>query len=164
MAKRKKSFMTPKASRRKARKKRSTISERRKKEFTYRGYTLEQLQAMPLWPSEEDPAAPSIITLLSSRAKRTIARSLSAEQESLIARINRSNGKVVRTHRRDMPILPSFVGKVVGVHNGQAFNEVEIKPEMIGHYLGEFAPTRNSVTHSGPGVGATRSSKHVPLK
>ena len=50
------------------------------------------------------------------------------------------------------------------VRNGQSFVPVEIKPEMIGHYLGEFAPTRRSVAHSGPGVGATRSSKHVPLK
>ncbi len=52
----------------------------------------------------------------------------------------------------------------IGIHNGQGFNEVEIKPEMIGHFLGEFGITRNSVTHSGPGVGATKSSKHVPLK
>ena len=47
---------------------------------------------------------------------------------------------------------------------GQNFVEVGVKPEMIGHYLGEFAITRRGVAHSGPGVGATRSSKHVPLK
>jgi len=50
------------------------------------------------------------------------------------------------------------------VHNGQGFVEIEVRPEMIGHYLGEFALTRRNVAHSGPGVGATRSSKHVPLK
>ena len=63
-----------------------------------------------------------------------------------------------------MPILPEFVGKTLAVHNGQHFVEIAIKPEMIGHYLGEFAITRRGVAHSGPGVGATRSSKHVPLK
>ena len=38
-----------------------------------------------------------------------------------------------------MPILPEFVGKTIAIHNGQNFVEVEVKPEMIGHYLGEFA-------------------------
>jgi small subunit ribosomal protein S19 len=63
-----------------------------------------------------------------------------------------------------MIVLPEFVGRTIGVHNGQMFINVEIKAEMIGHYLGEYAMTRRSVTHSGPGVGATKSSKHVPLK
>ena len=40
-----------------------------------------------------------------------------------------------------MPILPEFVGKTIAVHNGQNFVEVDVKPEMIGHYLGEFAIT-----------------------
>ena len=66
MAKKKKSFMTPKASRRKARKKRTTVTGRKKKEFTYRGYEVEELKAMPLWPSEEDPSAPSVVTLLAA--------------------------------------------------------------------------------------------------
>ena len=57
-----------------------------------------------------------------------------------------------------------FVGKTISVYSGQTFVPVEIKPEMIGHYLGEFAITRRGVAHSGPGVGATRSSKHVALK
>ena len=164
MAKKKKSFMTPKASRRKARKKRSTVTGRRKKEFTYRGYEIEELRKMPLWPSEEDPSGPSIITLLPARARRSIARGLSRENEHFLERIRRSSGNTVRTHRRDVPILPEFVGKRIAVHNGQNFVEIEVKPEMIGHYLGEFAPTRKSVTHSGPGVGATRSSAHVALK
>ena len=70
----------------------------------------------------------------------------------------------ISTHRRDVPILPEFVGKRIAVHNGQNFVEIDVKPEMIGHYLGEFATTRRGVTHSGPGVGATRSSSHVALK
>jgi small subunit ribosomal protein S19 len=164
MAKKKKSFMTPKASRRKARKKRSTTTGRKKKEFTYRGYEVEELKAMPLWPSDEDPEAPSVVTLLPSRARRSLARGLSTENEHFITRVRRSTGRTVRTHRRDVPILPEFVGKRIAIHDGQKFVEIEVKPEMIGHYLGEFAPTRRGVTHSGPGVGATRSSAHVALK
>ena len=43
-------------------------------------------------------------------------------------------GEVVRTHRRDIPIIPQFVGKKVAIYNGKEFKEIEIKPEMIGHY------------------------------
>ena len=161
--KKKNSFMTPKASRRKARKRLSTTTGRVKKEFTYRGYTVEELSSMSLWPAE-DPSAPSVITLLPARARRSMARGFSVENEHFLARMRRSNGSTVRTHRRDMPILPEFVGKTIAVYSGQTFVPVEIKPEMIGHYLGEFAITRRGVAHSGPGVGATRSSKHVPLK
>ena len=75
-----------------------------------------------------------------------------------------SNGKTVRTHCRGMYILPEMVGKTIGVHDGQKFVNLEIIPPMIGHSLGEFAKTRKSVTHTGPGVGATRSSQHVSLK
>jgi small subunit ribosomal protein S19 len=150
MAKKKKSFMTPKASRRKARKRLATTTSRSKKEFTYRGYTVTELKEMPLWPSEESESM-SVIELLPARARRSIARGLSEENERLFDRIRRTTGRTVRTHRRDMVILPEFV-------------EIDVRPEMIGHYLGEFAMTRRSVAHSGPGVGATRSSKHVPLK
>lgn len=162
MARKKKAFMTPKASRRKARKRLSTTSARVKKEFTYRGYTMEELNNMPLWPEHEDQEY--IVGLLPSRARRSLGRGLSTENEHFIARVKRSGSKTVRTHRRDMPILPQFVGRRIAIHNGQHFVEVEIRPEMIGHYLGEFAATRRNVAHSGPGVGATRSSKHVPLK
>ncbi len=165
MAKRKRRFMTPKAARRKTRKLRGRVSERRKKEFLYRGHTMEKLLAMPLYPVDDDPDSESVVGLLSARARRSFDRGLPQENEHLRQRVRRAKeGQVIRTHRRDMVILPEFVGKVIGIHNGQGFNEFEIKPEMIGHFLGEFGITRNSVTHSGPGVGATKSSKHVPLK
>ncbi len=162
MARKKKSFMTPKASRRKARKRLSTTSARVKKEFTYRGFNMEQLNAMPLWPEGEEDDF--IVGLLPSRVRRSLGRGLSVENEHFIARVARSSTNTIRTHRRDVPILPQFVGRRIAIHNGQHFVEIDIKPEMIGHYLGEFAVTRRGVTHSGPGVGATRSSKHVPLK
>ena len=162
MARKKKSFMTPKASRRKARKRLSTTSARVKKEFTYRGYSMEELNNMPLWPENDDQEY--IVGLLPSRVRRSMGRGLSVENEHFLARVERSGSKTIRTPRRDMPILPQFVGRRIAIHNGQHFVEVDIKPEMIGHYLGEPAVTRRGVTHSGPGVGATRSSKHVPLK
>lgn len=67
--------------------------------------------------------------------------------------------EVVKTHLRDMIILPEMVGSMVGVYNGKTFNQVEIKPEMIGHYLGEFSITYKPVKHGRPGIGATHSSK-----
>ena len=154
--KKKKSFMTPKASRRKARKRLSTTTGRVKKEFTYRGYTMEELSQMELWPSEGSDN--SIIELLPSRARRSIGRGMSVENEHFLDRVRRNSSKTVRTHRRDMPILPEFVGRRIAIHNGQNFVELDVKPEMIGHYLGEFALSRKNVAHSGPGVGATRSS------
>ena len=162
MAKRKKRFMTPKAARRKTRKLKSKIAQRRKKEFTYRGYTLEELKAMPLISEDEEEM--SVLKTLPSRARRKLSRGLSRENDRLRLRIENSNGKVVRTQCRDMLVLPSFVGSTVAIYNGKQYVPIEMKPEMIGHYFGEFAMTRRSVTHSGPGVGATKSSKHVALK
>ena len=160
----KKVFRSPKLARRQARKRRSRISERRKKEFLWRGYTMEQLVEMPLYPPEDDMEAPCIATLMPSRAKRSLSRGLSPECQKFLESVRSNNGKTVKTHCRGMYILPEMVGTTVGIHNGKDFVNVEIAPEMIGHALGEFAHTRKSVTHTGPGVGATRSSQHVALK
>lgn len=144
-----------KAARRKKRKTKKLILERAK-EFRYRGYSLEELQKMSL---EE------FAKLLPARQRRSVLRGFHEENMKVVRKLMLSDGsKPIRTHRRDLVILPQFVGKRVAVHNGKEFVEFEIKPEMIGHYLGEFALTRKEVKHSGPGVGATRSSKYVPLK
>jgi len=145
-----------KAARRKLRKKAGAVEVRRKKEFTYRGYSLEEMKAMTLQ---------EIIELLPSRARRTYKRGLDDAQATFVQRLRSDIGEdALRTHCRDVPVLPDFVGKLVAIHNGKEFVNLEIKPEMIGHYLGEFAMTRRTVKHSGPGVGATRSSKFMPLK
>jgi len=129
------------------------------KEFTYRGRTLEELQNMSI---EE------LAELMPARIRRTLRRGLSLENKKLLEKIRkyRKMGikKVIRTHRRDLPVLPEMVGMKVAVHDGKDFVEIEIKPEMIGHYLGEFAMTNKIVRHGSPGKGATRSSKYVPLK
>ena len=70
-------------------------------------------------------------------------------------------GKTPKTHARDVVITPNMVGKTIKIHNGKEFTMVEIQPEMIGHFLGEFAQSRKRVGHSSPGVGATRSSAHA---
>lgn len=74
------------------------------------------------------------------------------------------NGKPIKTHCRDMVILPEMVGLMLLVHSGKEFTSVEVKPEMIGHYLGEFVITNKKVVHGTPGIGASRSSMYVPLK
>ncbi|MEM1563640.1 MAG: 30S ribosomal protein S19 [Candidatus Bathyarchaeia archaeon] len=132
------------------------------REFTYRGYTLEQLQGMSM---------DEFITLLPSRQRRSLQRGLSPEQRTLLENIRRAKeamrkgGNVtIKTHCRDMIILPEMVGLTIHVHNGKEFVPVEIKPEMIGHYLGEFAITNKPVKHGTPGIGASRSSMYVPLK
>jgi len=70
----------------------------------------------------------------------------------------------VKTHLRNMIIIPEMVASVVGVYNGKTFTQVEIKPNMIGHYLGEFSISYKPVKHGRPGIGATNSSRFIPLK
>ncbi|MGI6471635.1 MAG: 30S ribosomal protein S19 [Candidatus Methanomethylophilaceae archaeon] len=143
-----------KASRRRDRKKASAIQARRKREFLYRGLTMEELIELPF---------DEVLELLPARARRTYMRGLNSEQEKVFDALMESE-EVVRTHRRDLPIIPAFVGKSVAVYDGKEFKEFEIKPEMIGCFLGEFVINRRTPQHSGPGVGATRSSKFMPLK
>lgn len=144
--------VTPRPSRRPRRR----IEAGRKKEFLYRGYTIEELRAMPI---EE------LVALLPSRVRRSFRRGLSAEHRHFLGRLEKGTpAQPLRTHLRDMPILPALVGRTVAVHDGKEFKRVDVQPEMIGHYLGEFALTRKAVKHTGPGVGATRGSKFMPLK
>ncbi len=131
-----------------------TTLKKEEKEFTFRGYTLAKLKKMKL----EDLA-----DLMSARQRRKLKRELREKEEKLLEEL-KSDKESVKTHLRDAIVLPSMVGKKIGIHNGKSFDYVEIKPEMIGHYLGEFALTRKKVLHGAAGVGATRSSKYVPLK
>jgi small subunit ribosomal protein S19 len=84
-------------------------------------------------------------------------------EEIKLAREGKLKGEL-KTHVRDMIILPDMIGLNVKVHNGKEFFAVNIRPEMIGHYLGEYAITNRRVQHGAPGVGASRSSLYVPLK
>ncbi len=130
--------------------------------FKYRGHTLDELKKMNM---------DQFIQLLPARSRRSLKRGLPPRQKKLLERLRRAyrakkRGKdlLTRTHVRDMIIFPEMVGLKIGVYNGRIFETVEIKPEMIGKYLGEFSLTRKRVQHGSPGIGATRSSKYVPLK
>ncbi|HUU89068.1 MAG TPA: 30S ribosomal protein S19 [Candidatus Glassbacteria bacterium] len=132
------------------------------KDFIYRGHSIDNLQSLSM---------DEFINLLPSRQRRSLQRGLTPEQRILLEKMREAKetlkkGKsiTVKTHVRDVIILPEMVGVKVAVHNGKEFIPLEIKPAMIGHYLGEFAITNKPVRHGTPGIGASRSSMYVPLK
>ena len=129
------------------------------REFRFRGRSVDELMQMPL----ED-----FVKLLTSRARRSILRGYRDPQRKKLmkkVRLARDGKKVkLRTHRRDIVITPEMVGLTIEVYSGKDFVPVEIKDAMIGHYLGEFVFTRKRIMHSSPGVGASRSTKHVGRK
>jgi small subunit ribosomal protein S19 len=132
------------------------------KEFTYRGYTLEGLQGLSM---------DEFILLLPSRHRRSLQRGLRKNQRILLekvrtakAALDKGQNVIVRTHARDMVILPEMVGVTILLHKGNEFAPVEIEPQMIGHYIGEYTVTNRPVKHGQPGIGASRSSMYVPLK
>ena len=124
-------------------------------EFKFRGLELEELKKLTL---EE------FSNLLTSRDRRALKRGFTEEEKKLLKNIRKNPKKFHKTHERAMVIIPELVGLTLGVHNGKEFARLDIKPEMLGHRLGEFALTRRVVKHSAPGFGATKSSKFVPLK
>ncbi|XP_026291494.1 uncharacterized protein LOC113216023 [Frankliniella occidentalis] len=133
------------------------------RKFTFRGVDLDQLLDMP---------AEQLMELMHSRARRRFTRGLKRKPMALVKKLRKAKKEaqpnekpdVVKTHLRNMIIVPEMVGSIVGVYNGKTFNLVEIKPEMIGHYLGEFSVTYKPVKHGRPGIGATHSSRFIPLK
>ena len=129
------------------------------KEFRYRGKTLEELNAM---------STEALLELLPSRARRSLNRGVSEDKRKLLEDARaKKEGKLegeIKTHARDMIVLPTMVGLTIGVHNGREFVNLEVKPEMIGRYLGEYVITNKKVVHGTPGIGASRSSLYVPLK
>jgi len=129
--------------------------------FFYRGHEV---------PTLLDLSHAELMKLMTSRARRRFARG--HVPMNLIRRLRKAKKdapegdkpKTVKTHLRNMIIVPEMVASVVGVYNGQSFTQVEVKPDMIGHYLGEFSISYKPVKHGRPGVGATNSSRFIPLK
>lgn len=133
------------------------------REFKFKGYTPEQLRTLSI---------ENLLPLLNSRQRRSLDKRVATymnddkrklREKIKLAREGKLKGQL-RTHVRDMIILPDMVDLTIHVHNGKEFAQVIIKPEMIGHYLGEYAITNKRVQHGAPGVGASRSSLYVPLK
>ncbi|KAJ3065897.1 ribosomal protein S15 [Rhizoclosmatium hyalinum] len=133
------------------------------RKFSYRGVDLEQLL---------DMSSEQLTELVHCRARRRFQRGLKRKPMGLIKKLRAAKKAVtgndkpeaVKTHLRNMIIVPEMVGSVIGVYNGKTFNQIEIKAEMIGHYLAEFSITYKPVGHGRPGIGASGSSKFVPLK
>merc|ERR1711942_347793 len=133
------------------------------RKYTYRGVDLDQLLDM----NNEQ-----LMELFTCRIRRKFAKGIKRKPLTLMKKLRRKKKEcpinekpdVVKTHLRNMVIVPEMTGSIVGVYNGKPFNQVEIKPEMIGHYLGEFSISYKPVKHGRPGIGATHSSRFIPLK
>ena len=125
-----------------------------KREFAYRGKTLAELQKLSHKEFGE---------LIPSRQRRSLKRGLTEQQKKVIEKL-RKGRQNIKTHCRDLIILPEMVNSIIRIHNGKEFVPVTIMPEMLGHYLGEFVLTRRKVQHHAPGIGATRSSASLSVK
>lgn len=125
-----------------------------KKETTWRGKKPEEVGKMDL---------KELAMLLPARQRRTLKRGLTEQQKILLKRVEKGDNNI-KTHCRNILILPNMIGKTFLVYNGKDFVAVRVELEMLGHYLGEFALTRKTVKHSAPGIGATRSSAAISVK
>jgi small subunit ribosomal protein S19 len=131
------------------------------RQFSYRGHSVDELRSMSM---------DEFIKLLPSRQRRSLVKGLTNEQRTLMEHVRRArkeNGAKpapVKTHCRDMIVIPEMLGLTLQLHSGKEYVAIEIKPEMVGHYVGEFAITNQKVVHGTPGIGASRSSMYVPLK
>lgn len=132
------------------------IEIQRKKEFLYRGKTLEELKKMEIR---------EFAKLLPSRERRTVLRN-SDSMEKFLTKCRKRNDKKkpIKTHDRELVIVPEMVGSSIGVHNGKTFLKIDVITEMLGHRLGEFALTRTMVKHGAAGIGATKSSASRSVK
>jgi small subunit ribosomal protein S19 len=122
-------------------------------EFQFKGKKLDELKAM---------STKEFAELLPSRKRRSLIRGFTEPQKRLLAKLEKKDD--IKTHCRNMIIVPVLVGKTVRIYNGKEFQRITLTEEMLGHSLGEFAHTRKRVTHNSPGVGATRSSASVSVR
>lgn len=133
------------------------------RKFTYRGVDLDALL---------DMSTDELVELFAARQRRRFQRGLKRKPLALIKKLRKAKKEAepgekpatVATHLRNMIVVPEMIGSMIGVYNGKTFNQVEIKPEMVGHYLGEFSITYKPVRHGRPGIGSTNSSRFIPLK
>ena len=121
------------------------------KEFKYRGHSMKELQSMSL---------DEFLKLVPSRQRRSLSRGLSDNKKKILSQvddlINNSSDQTIRTHSRDLILLPKMLGLTIHVYTGKEFVPVEVKPSMIGHYLGEYAITNKKVQHGTPGIGSSK--------
>src|SRR5210317_275557 len=106
------------------------------KEFLYRGIPKEELDSLSL---------EKLFMLFNSRQRRSLTRGITDGKRKLIEEIKSAKaGKLknpIKTHVRDLIVLPYMVGVTVNVFSGKEFQPVTMTTEMIGHYLGEYVIT-----------------------
>jgi small subunit ribosomal protein S19 len=122
--------------------------------FKFKGKTLEELKTMSI---------KDFAQLVKARKRRSLLRGIDNKTPKILTKVENGRNKL-RTHRRDVIVIPALIGKSIEVYNGQKFIPVTVTEEMLGHYLGEFSQTRRVAQHKGVGVGATKSSKHMGTK
>ncbi|KAL2036865.1 hypothetical protein N7G274_010408 [Stereocaulon virgatum] len=119
-----------------------------------------------------DLSSEQLRDVVHARARRRFNRGLKRKPMGLIKKLRKAKQEakpnekpdLVKTHLRNMIVVPEMIGSVIGIYSGKEFNQVEIKPEMVGFYLGEFSISYKPVKHGRPGIGATHSSRFIPLK
>ena len=123
------------------------------KELLYKGKTEKDFKDMTI---------NDFMLITNSRQRRILKRGLTEQEKKFLAKIKKfkstESKKIIKTHCRDMPVIPEMLGLMIHVYNGKEFVPVSITVEMLGHCLGEFSLSRRKVQHSAPGIGATKSS------
>jgi len=131
-------------------------TEFKKKEFTYKGKTIDELKTLDVR---------EFAKFLRARQRRTLLRNFQEIEEFINrSKVKLGKNKPIRTHQRSLIVVPEMIGWKVFIYNGNKFVPVEVTGEMLGHVFGEFAPTRARIKHSKAGVGATKGSKHKSKK
>ncbi len=132
------------------------IVELEKKKEYFRGMTIEELQKLEIREFTKH---------LASRERRSVLRHFDIIEKFVkLSKEKLARGKPIKTHLRDLVIVPGLVGMAIQVYNGKEFTQVRVTTEMLGHRLGEFSPTRKPIKHGAPGIGATKSSASVSVK
>ncbi len=122
-------------------------------DFVFHGKTAKELREM---------SVKEFAKLIPARQRRSLLRGFTPAQKRLLAKLEKK--KEVKTHCRDMVIIPALLGRTLLVHTGKEYAKVTVTEEMLGKVLGEYAFTRRRVAHNAPGVGATRSSASVSVR
>ncbi len=122
--------------------------------FTWQGRTEEEIKKLDL---------KEFMKLIPSRQRRSLLRGFTEQQKILLEKVE-ADDKNIKTHCRNMVIVPAMVGKTIRVYNGKEYLPIIITVDMLGYRLGEFSHTRKMVTHSSAGIGATRSSKAISAR
>merc|ERR1712060_47005 len=132
------------------------------KKYSYRGIDLDKLLDM----SNQD-----LMELFRARQRRKFSRGIGRKTTTLLKKLRKAKRETAygekpvpcKTHLRNMVMVPEMIGSVVGVYNGKQYLNVEVKPEMVGHYCGEFSITKKPIKHGRAGMGSTKSASFSPL-